>query len=545
MTKTDQPPRRRRRQGLELAGLGVFGVVAAQLVGCGPKVSTNNTWLERESELGRHRAHDTSEGSAARPAPVQVDVRKLDATTIDELDEASALGALDQLGDKKPAARVALRAARLAHHRGDDADARALLARAASAADEAEVHAELGALAKAVATTPVDPNVVAVLLPLSGRFSSIGAELRAAIELAPADGGGGKSKAKWLFIDTKGEPDGAAAAVDTAVQKGAIAILGPVGTREAIAAARAASLHQIPIALLAPADGADPAAGVFRVVGSPADEARAVAKLALADNFPTVAVFSPRDDVGQDAADAFVAEAQKLGLRVTGQGTYDPTGGNLEPDVKRFLNLVPATNPELATHLRRNPKDGWKTFTPAVPFTLLYVPDRYDRAAIVAAFLPYFGVELRTGATTDMNQLQRKHGGVIPQIVQLVGGAGWHHPSLPVRGGAAVQGALIVDVFGAESGGDLAAAFNAAFQQRTKRTPSSAAAEAHDAATLVAKARFAAATASDPRTAFRNALARGKLDDGACGPAAIETDGELARTPLLLEVQGDELVAAP
>jgi branched-chain amino acid transport system substrate-binding protein len=517
------------------------------LLACGPKVSTSGSWVEREAELGRHATkQEPSAGSAARSATVYVDLAKLDAKTIDELDDATALSVLERLGDKKPAARVALRAARLAHHRGDDADARALLARAASAADEADVHGELGELAKAVAAPPVNQHVVAVLLPLSGRFSSIGVELRAAIELVSADGGApGKVKAKWLFLDTKGEPDGAVAAVEAAAQKGAVAILGPVGTREAIAAARAASLHDIPIALLAPADGADPAAGVFRLVGSPADEARAVAKLALEDHFPTVAVFSPRDDVGQDAADAFVAEAQKLGLRVTGQGTYDPTGGNLEPDVKRFLNLVPAKNPELAAHLRRNPKDGWKTFSPAVPFTLLFIPDRYDRAAIVAAFLPYFGVELRTGATTDPNQLQRKHGGVIPQIVQLVGGAGWHHPSLPVRGGAAVQGALIVDVFGAESGSDIAAAFNAAFQQRTKRAASSAAAEAYDAATLVAKARFAAAAAADPRTAFRNALARGKLDDGACGPAAMDTSGELERTPLILEVQGDELVAAP
>jgi ABC-type branched-subunit amino acid transport system substrate-binding protein len=519
--------------------------------GCGPKVSTG-TWIERDSELGRHGTHDTRAGSgaatSATPAkPVHIDLSKLDALTIDELDEATALGVLDQLGDKKPAGRVALRAARLAHHRGDDADARALLARAASAADEAEVHGELAALAKATAAAPVDANVIAVLLPLSGRFASIGAELRAAIELVPADGGppGSKSKARWLFLDTKGEPDGAAAAVETAAGKGAVAILGPVGTKEAIAAARAASLRQIPIALLAPADGADPTAGVFRLVGSPADEARAVAKLAVEDSFPTAAVFAPRDDVGQDAADAFVAEATRLGVRVTAQGTYDPTGGNLEPDVKRFLNLVPARNPELAAHLRRHPKDGWKTFTPAVPFTLLYVPDRYDRAAIVAAFLPYFGVELRTGESTDPNRLQRKHGGVIPQIVQLVGGAGWHHPSLPTRGGDAVQGALIVDVFGSESGSDVADAFAAAFQQKTNRPPSSAAAEAHDAAQLVAQARFAAAPTRDPRAAFTAALARGKLDDGACGPAAIGTDGEVARTPLVLEVQGTELVPAP
>ncbi len=519
-------------------------VALVAVVACGPKVSTGG-WTERETKGTRHVTGEPKTGRTT--APASIDLGKLDPLTIDELDEATALGVLEQLGDRRPAARVALRAARLAHHRGDDADARALLARATSAADEAEVHAELTQLASAVAATPVDANVVAVLLPLSGKFASIGAELRAAIELVPADGGppGHASKAKWLFIDTKGEPDGASAAVETAVAKGAVAILGPVGTREAIAAARTATQHQIPIALLAPADGADPASGVFRLVGSPSDEARAVARLALDDSFPTVGVLAPRDDVGQEAADAFVAEAQRLGVRVTARGTYDPTGGGLEPDVKQFLNLIPAKNPELAEHLRRNPKDGLKTFTPAVPFTMLYMPDRYDRAAIVAAFLPYFGVELRTREMTDPNQLQRKHRGVIPQIVQLVGGAGWHHPSLPVRGGAAVQGALIFDVFGVESGSDVAAAFNAAFQQKTSRPASSAAAEAHDAATLVAQARFAAAPDREPRAAFRTALAHAKLDDGACGPAAVGSDGEVARSPLFLEVQGDELVVAP
>jgi ABC-type branched-subunit amino acid transport system substrate-binding protein len=529
MSRASDPDRVRRRGACTLAIL---------IAACGPKVNTG-AWQEHEalgtSRAGAGQADPRTGGAPATP----IDLSTLDARTIDELDEATALAALDQLGDRKPAARVALRAARLAHHRGDDADARAILVRVATAADEAEVHTELAALAKAAAEPPVDAKLVAVLLPLSGRFAGLGSELRAAIELAPGQG------VTWLFLDTKGEPDGAAAAVETARQRGAIAILGPVGTREAIAAARAASLAQIPIALLAPDDGADPAAGVFRLVLSPADEGRAVARLAQADNFPTVGVFAPRDDVGQETAQAFVTEAKKLGLGVTGNGSYDPTGGNVEPDVKTFLNLIPATNPRLAEHLARNKKDGWKTFSPDVPFTLLYIPDRYDRAAIVAAFLPYFGVELRTLEMTNPDQLQRKHGGHMPQIVQLIGGAGWHHPSLPIRGGDAVQGALIVDVFAGALGGDLAGDFVAAFQQRTQRTPSGAAAEAHDAAILVAKAREAAAIAAEPRAAMRTALARGKLDDGVCGPAQMDVDGEIVRTPLLLEVQGDEMVAAP
>jgi hypothetical protein len=138
------------KKRLLVGGLGVLGPLAL-IWGCGPKVSTSNSWVEREGELGRHGSkHETHEGSATTRAPVKIDLHKLDPATIDELDDATALAVLDQLGDKKPAARVALRAARLAHHRGDDADARALLARAASAADEADVHAELGCMPSSV-----------------------------------------------------------------------------------------------------------------------------------------------------------------------------------------------------------------------------------------------------------------------------------------------------------------------------------------------------------------------------------------------------------
>ncbi len=104
---------------------------------------------------------------------------------------------------------------------------------------------------------------------------------------------------------------------------------------------------------------------------------------------------------------------------------------------------------------------------------------------------------------------------------------------------------MIIDAFVGDLGGDTGAQFAAAFQQRTSRTPSAAAAQAHDAATLVGRARKEAAMAKEPRAALRSAIARGKLDDGACGPAAMDTDGELAREPNVLEVQGDQLIVAP
>lgn len=511
------------------ARLRAASTAIAALAACGPKPS--GSWAEYAPSAQTHHSAEPRGTSTTAPAGVVAPPGGIDA-----LDSAAALAMLDQLNGRAPAARVALRAARLAHHAGDADHARALLARAALADDEPHVRGGLAALAAQLDPAAVDEVTVAVLLPLTGRYAALGSELRAAIELAPAQG------TTWLFLDTRGEPTGATAAVERAAAKGAVGILGPVGVREVAAAARAAALRRLPIALLAPGDGADPESGVFRFVTSPADEARAVATLARTENFPTVAVFVPRDDVGLEAADAFTAEAQRLHLTVAATGSYDPTGGDVERDVKRFLNLVPATNVRLADHLRASGSKGWQTFSPDIGFSLLYIPDRYDRAAVVAAFLPYFGVELHTVEFSDPNVLRRKHGGHIPQVVQLVGGAGWRHPSLSIRGGAAVQGAWIVDVFAPEFGGETATEFAAAFQTKTGRVPSSAAAEAFDAATLAAAARTAMpAGTADPRVAYRSALSRATLDDGACGPAAIDRHGELVRSPFTLEVQGDEL----
>jgi ABC-type branched-subunit amino acid transport system substrate-binding protein len=271
--------------------------------------------------------------------------------------------------------------------------------------------------------------------------------------------------------------------------------------------------------------------------------------LAAGEGYPTAGVLAPRADVGAAAAAAFVEAAAARGLAVTARGDYDPSAASLEPDVKAFLGLVPATNPRLRDHLRRNGAKGWQTFSPDVPFAFLYLPDRFDRAALAVAFLPYLGVELRTTEFADPELLRRKHRGRIPQVVQLAGDSGWNDPRLLVRGGATVEGALIVTTFAGEldagPGGELAARFLAA----TGRKATAMAAQAHDALRLVLAARDRAGLAARTGRARWTALARAvvgtRLDDGACGPALIDPTGEVVRDPIVLQVDAGELVLAP
>src|SRR4029079_12745758 len=100
---------------------------------------------------------------------------------------------------------------------------------------------------------------------------------------------------------------------------------------------------------------------------------------------------------------------------------------------------------------------------------------------------------------------------------------------------------LLVDVFaGVRHAGPSGESHNA-FHDATGRDPSSAAAQAYDAARIVFAARDGAHTRAD---VIRN-LAHAHLEDGACGEATIDASGEISRAPIVLQVDSGELTLVP
>jgi ABC-type branched-subunit amino acid transport system substrate-binding protein len=440
-----------------------------------------------------------------------------------------------------PAPLVAFRRMALALHRGELGRARALVG---EIRDPALAERAAALVDAADARAVVDAGAVGVLLPLSGPYAKIGQELRLALEAAAE----GQAGVTLHFADTGGDEARAAAAVDELVDRHhVVVIVGPVGEREAGAAAARAAALGVPIALLSPLEGAaDPGAGVFRLWTSAGDRARLAARAAVGRGFEAPAVLAPRDETGAAQAAAFADECARLGHAVVARGEYDPTGTDLEPDVKAFLGLDPAKNERLRKHLAAHKKDGWKTFSPDVAFDLLYVPDAAPRAALVVAFLVYFNVELRTSDQMSSVDLSEKHGGRPPSFVQLMGSSGWNHPDLALRGGGDVEWALVVDLFfAAEPQTDAAAELVQRWQDRHGRAPSAAAAQAHDAMRLVlgARAALAGAGSTPSRAGMARALAGAELDAeaGACGAARVGPAGAIERGGLLLRVDGGAL----
>lgn len=461
------------------------------------------------------------------------DTRRQEALTlIDNMPRRELEKSKDEFQGGEVGKAISYKLAKMAYHVGDRENLDALI-------EEAGESDWLGEEVKAFRNQlvhQIQKNRVAVLLPLSGPYGRIGKTIKQAIVLA-ADG-----DAELSFLDTKGTHEGAVDAVRRAAEIGASFILGPVGQGESYAAASEAVRRRLPIVLLSSGEGA-PSEGVFRLWSSENSEAEQAAIAAVDIGMSRFAVFGPRDEHGEAQARAFAREARRRGAEVVVEQFYDPTGTELQPDLKKLFALDPEKNERYRKHLRDfGVKDGWKTFSPDVNFDAIFIPDVYDKAALVASYLPFFNVEVRSRDVMNTMALKRKHGGRIPSVVQLIGTSGWHHPGLIPRGGKAVEGAIVIDLFSGgrnvDASSEPAARFHEAFIKRYNRAPGRTAAQAFDAATMALRVHEVSKGQSrEFRQAFIEGLQRLKLEDGACGPARVLPTGGLQRAGVVLRVE--------
>lgn len=466
-------------------------------------------------------------------------LREEDIAALELFVASLPMASLPDLAETSSAYRlIALRRALVAHHVGDHGAAQEHL-QAASGQESLESRVQ-AVREHLQPETRADPERVAVLLPMSGPHARTGEELWAALKLAHKDAGDAPAS-KLKLYDTKGTEPGARAAALAAVLDKSLVAIGPAGRLESRAAAEVAFAQRMPIALLAPeSEGSNAENGVFRMMVSPGFEAEQSALVAVELGYRLLAVMAPRDELGQEQANAFAKAARAAGAEVVKIGGYGPDAATLERDFRDFLNLHRLTNDRLRKHLRTYGAKSWKSFSPEVGFDLLYIPDGLERGALVASYLPYFNVELRDRDDMSTGRLHRKHGGVMPRVVQLMAPSAWNRPGLAARGGEAVEGALLLSTCPGGIGTDLSALgtqFADAFQAANGRAPSGTAAAAYDAMTMVLRARKEALIRGGQRRDLKRALRHVQLRDGLCGSLRMGPTGQVEGQIEVLRVE--------
>lgn len=221
----------------------------------------------------------------------------------------------------------------------------------------------------------------ALLVPLSGPAAAVGQHLWNAAQLALFDVGGPGFTVQP--IDTRGTPDGAAAAAQQAIAQGADIILGPLFSVEVKAVsplARQAGLNVIAFTTDRTAAGD----GTFILGFLPRSQVSRVVGQARAQGIGRFGVLAPDNEYGRAMADALQEVVRTGGGLLTRAEFYDPRGADPSEAIRRLGGGGLA------------------------PFEGLLLPDEGLRLKTAAAMLPVHGVD--------------------PGRVQLLGTMLWNEP---------------------------------------------------------------------------------------------------------------------
>lgn len=180
---------------------------------------------------------------------------------------------------------------------------------------------------------------VALLLPLSGRARDIGTSMLEAAELAIFDGAG--RDVAIMPIDTGDTPDRAVAAVQKAVENGAVILLGPLFGPSTAAAADAAREADLQMVSFSNDEGvAQP--GVYPMGLGVHMQVRRVVDYALSRGIRRYAAFAPATAYGEQATQALREAATSRGATVVAVERFTFTGNNLAGNAGRIVDAVAA-----------------------------------------------------------------------------------------------------------------------------------------------------------------------------------------------------------
>lgn len=326
-----------------------------------------------------------------------------------------------------------------------------------------------------------DRGLLAVVLPLTGEYALPGGQLRDAIKLAAETRGGYRVKT----FDTGGTADGCTKAVEQAVLlEGAAAILGPLTKDESVGCAATAQALHTPMITFTTAD--DPLAGgdqIFRAFPSVAEQVTVLLDdLMGRRGWTTFAIANPRTAFGETASRSFQSQVEARGGKVTATAPYDASATDFrsvgkvlgQKDYKARASEFSSTKAAIS---RAGGDPSKATLRPLIDYSAIFVPDGYQRAALLASALAFEEFPVGTFRPRQDD---------VP--VGLVGLNAWNNPEWPRRGGDYVRDSIFVDAFWASDQAAATRAFVSRWRDRGKGDPTVVEAIGWDAVSVVAAA---------------------------------------------------------
>src|SRR5438105_2372449 len=450
------------------------------------------------------RAVETAAPGAEQAARLKEFEAALEAAPADAV--VRLVADLDKRSPTWPAAMLKL--ARIQLHTGDRTHAGETAAQLLNADAQGAWADGARAVQHTLQTTgQVKPNLIGIVLPLTGDLKGFADQALNGIALTlDLQNRGG---VQIEVVDTRGEPDAAAEAVEQLAQKGAVALLGPLGIAEGFAAATRAQQLGIPIVSLSRAEGLTALGDyVFRDMPTSSAQARAVADYAQRKlNAHAFGILQPDSSYGDEMSRYFWDAVDAGGADVRAYEHYPLRTTTFKPFIQHMVGRAPddlterqdfSEESEKITKEITDPYRRRKALaalknqqTPIVDFDALFIPDSARTVRLVAPAVAAEDVITAGCDTKELEIVKKTTKNDQLRTVQLLGTSLWDSPDLvDERSGVAryVQCSIFVDVFFANSDRPATRNFVDDFASAYHRAPSFLEAHAFDAASLLKKA---------------------------------------------------------
>ncbi|MDZ7629434.1 MAG: penicillin-binding protein activator [Parvularculaceae bacterium] len=354
-----------------------------------------------------------------------------------------------------------------------------------------------------------EPVRVGLLLPFTGATEAVqqvASSMFDAAQLAAFEAGDDR----FLIIpkDTRGTPEGAAAAARSALADGAEIILGPLFSEEAAAAAPVARAANAPMITFS-SDNETAGDGVYLLSFPPEIEIARVTDYAMKNGRERFGLIAPANEYGQRVSTAFSKELALRGGVLVHEERYEQSPDAMLAPAKRLAAYSKAVIPPSLRHGYdpKNPGAVGGGSDNSLGFQAVLMPEQGTLLRALAPLLPYYNV--------NINQ------------VKLLGVSAWNNPRLTRE--PALQGGWF-----AAPDPTITRDFEDRFRAAFGETPPRLSSLAYDATLLAA--RLGQAPRRRDRFDQRLIVSRSGYV-GADGLFRLTPEGTIERGLAILEIQ--------
>ena len=351
---------------------------------------------------------------------------------------------------------------------------------------------------------------IGCLLPLSGPFAAYGQEVLNGITLGMLGASADGTKMEIIVRDTAGKPEKALDELETLVKVRKVAgVIGPLSSKTASFIAEKAQELGVPmIALTQRRDIVKAGDMVFRNFLTPAQEIDSLLEVAMGQlGLERFGILYPDNAYGRFCMNLFWDKLDEMGGSVTAVEAYPPNVTDFADQIKKMVGLY-----------NKRKTTGGEEAPPLIDFDAVFIPDTYQRVAMIAPQLAFHDV----------------------LGVRLIGTRLWHSPKLIEMAKNYIQGAVFSSGFAVESENPKVLGFVTDYKNNFGETPKILAANGYDTICLL-KTIFAEDNLRT-RDNLREALLEAPVFEGVTGSFSFDAEGEALKTPLLLTISGNSAI---